>query len=249
MIDPKKVSEIVKKIGDEKMNYDGVTKVSLKGVEGIVTNLDIEIQDKIKNLLNELYPEIDFVGEEGDMQHLKGDHAHWVLDPIDGTTNFIHDFKHSVISLALIEKEEILYGIIYNPFSKELFEAVKGKGATLNGEKMRVSGRGLLVTSIIGGGTSPGYRHELDKTFKRLCRINKSCHDLRRLGSAALELAYVACGRLDGVVEKGLHLWDYAAGLLLISEAGGEYELKGDMLVASTPEIFEELTVLAREDE
>ena len=147
----------------------------------------------------------------------------WVLDPVDGTTNLIHDFRHSAISLALIEAGQPQKGIVYSPFSGEMFTAERGGGAFRNGRPILVSSTASMREALLSVGTAPGKRNErgVTKTFERMKRIFAHCQDIRRMGAASLELCYVACGRLDGYFEEHLKPWDYAAGKLIVEEAGG----------------------------
>ena len=140
---------------------------------------------------------------------------------MDGTTNLIHSFRHSAISLALYENGKPLAGIIYDPFAGELFTATAGGGAFLNGEAISVSGAESLSESLCSVGTNPGVRQGADDAFRRLRAVYERCHDIRRIGAASIEMCYVACGRLEGYAEHGLKPWDYAAGRLIVEEAGG----------------------------
>ena len=168
---------------------------------------------------------------------------------MDGTTNLIHDFQHSVISLAYQEAGEVQFGIVYNPFSRELFSGKKGSGAFLNDRRISVSNVRSLSQSLISIGTAPGCRKDADRAFARMRRIYDRCQDIRRVGTAALELAYVACGRLDGFYEGHLHIWDYGAGKLLVEEAGGIVLADQERVFASAPGIAEEFRCIAEEEE
>ena len=153
------------------------------------------------------------------MQEIKAD-SFWILDPVDGTTNLMHDYQHSVVSLALCRQGDIIMGIIYDPFRDEVFSAIKGKGSFLNGQPIHVSNAKKLSDTMIGLGTAK--REVADENFARFRRVFGQCQDVRRIGSAALELAYTACGRQGGYFEIYLNPWDYAAGMLMIQEAGGK---------------------------
>jgi len=142
------------------------------------------------------------------------------LDPVDGTINLMHDYQHSVVSLALCRQGDIIMGIIYDPFRDEVFSAIKGKGSFLNGQPIHVSNAEKLSDTMIGLGTAK--REVADENFARFRRVFGQCQDVRRIGSAALELAYTACGRQGGYFEIYLNPWDYAAGMLMIQEAGGK---------------------------
>ena len=170
----------------------------------------------------------------------------WILDPVDGTTNLIHDFQHSTISLAYAKGGKILFGVVYDPFHEECFTAELGKGAFLNGKPIQVSKKEQLGDCLTAIGTSPGCREHADENFARMRRIYDQCQDIRRIGSAALELSYVACGRLDGFYEENLKIWDYAAGSLLVTEAGGTTVIEGPDTMACTPKIREEFQKLLK---
>lgn len=195
------------------------THVREKGVADYVTQVDLAVQDFMKKELHTLAPEIQFLGEETGLQRMDAD-SYWILDPVDGTTNLMHDYQHSVVSLALCHKQEIVLGIVYDPFHDELFSAVKGEGSFLNSKPIHVSAAKTLSETIIGVGTA---KRELAKeNFARFLKVYEKAQDIRRIGSAALELAYTACGRQGGYFEVYLNPWDYAAGMLLVEEAGGK---------------------------
>ena len=200
-------------------NRDMASHVKEKGVADYVTQVDVAVQDFLKKALHTLAPEIQFLGEETGLQRMDSD-SYWILDPVDGTTNLMHDYQHSVVSLALCRQKEIIMGIVYDPFHDELFYAAKGKGCFLNGRPIHVSSAQKLSETIIGVGTA---KRELAKeNFSRFLQVYENSQDIRRLGSAALELAYTACGRQGGYFEVYLNPWDYAAGMLLVQEAGGK---------------------------
>lgn len=200
-------------------NREMASNVKEKGVADYVTQVDIAIQDFLKKELYALAPDIQFLGEESGLQPMDTD-SYWILDPIDGTTNLIHDYQHSVVSLALCRQKEIVMGIVYDPFHDEFFSAVKGEGSLLNGRQIHVSYSENLSETIIGIGTAK--RECAKENFARFLKVYENSQDIRRLGSAALELAYTACGRQGGYFEGYLNPWDYAAGMLLIQEAGGK---------------------------
>ena len=140
---------------------------------------------------------------------------------MDGTTNLIHDFRNSAVSLGLCDKGEMVCGVVYQPFSGEVFHAVRGEGACLNQKPIHVSSAASMAESLISIGTTP-YEHEYaDRNFEIFKKVFLDCQDIRRIGSAAIELCFVACGRLEAFFEMNLKPWDYAAGLLIIEEAGG----------------------------
>lgn len=230
---------IVLEAGKQLIERKGIENVMEKGITDYVTDVDVRVQKVICQKLLQLDPSIQFVGEEKDNQEIDWDKKLWILDPVDGTTNLMHDFHHSVISLAYAEKREIQFGVVYNPYSGEVFEARLGKGAFLNQQPIRVSGRQKIGQCLISMGTAPGHRECADETFKKMRKVYDKCQDIRRIGTAALELAYVACGRLDAFFEERLKIWDYAAGLLLVREAGGIAEASEQRVIASTPAVMD----------
>ena len=169
-------------------------------------------------------------------------------DPVDGTTNFIHDFQHSVVSLACSERGRITSGIVYDPYRRECFEAQEGWGAFLNKRPVSVSKAAELSQCLIAVGTSPGHRERADESFRKMRAVYDRCQDIRRVGSAALELCYVACGRLDGFFEERLKLWDYGAAGLILREAGGWIQADERQVAAGTPGIREELLGLVGDE-
>ena len=191
---------------------------SKEGNNNFVTKYDSAIEAKIKGELQKLYPDIEFLGEEGSYQ-LQSD-RYFVLDPIDGTANFIHHHRHSVISLAYCEKGEPILACVYNPQDEEMFCAQKGAGATLNGQPIHVSNR-PLQHALVSFGTAPYYPELTKKSFALAQKLFDYCEDLRRLGAAALQLCYIAAGREDFFFEYILQPWDFSAGALIVTEAGG----------------------------
>lgn len=203
------------------LNSENAKKITEKGMADYVTEVDFTVQSILCGKLQEAYPEIQFMGEEKDNSDIDIAKPFWILDPVDGTTNLIHGFQHSAVSLALCEGGKLVMGVIYQPYTGELFHAELGKGAFLNGRPIHVSGAESMGDSLVSIGTSP-YRHDLaDQNFDLFKRIFLDSQDIRRIGSAAIELAYVACGRSDAFFERNLKPWDYAAGVVLIREAGG----------------------------
>lgn len=231
-------------------NRDMASHVKEKGVADYVTQVDVAVQDFLKKALHTLVPEIQFLGEETGLQRMDAD-SYWILDPVDGTTNLMHDYQHSVVSLALCRQKEIVMGIVYDPFHDELFSAVKGEGSFLNGSPIHVSSAQKLSETIIGIGTA---KRELAKeNFSRFLQVYENSQDIRRLGSAALELAYTACGRQGGYFEVYLNPWDYAAGMLIVQEAGGKVTdwngnaldpAKGSQVAGTNGKVHEELLKL-----
>ena len=230
-------------------NRERANHIKVKGPADYVTQVDTDIQNFLARELGRLAPEIQFLGEEEGLHEMSGD-TYWILDPIDGTTNLIHDYQHSVVSLALYEKGEITMGIVYDPFREDVYHAQKGKGSFLNGMPISVSDAGALSETIVTIGTSPYDRELTEENFGRFKRVFEKSQDIRRTGSAALDLANVACGRTGGFFETLLSPWDFAAGMLLVMEAGGQVTnyageplnfLKRVSVVATNGKVHEEL--------
>ena len=208
-----------------------LTQVTEKEGHGnYVTNIDCQAQAYLEEKLLQLLPGSAFIGEEKENQALTNAPT-WIVDPLDGTTNMIHDYRFSAVSIALCVDKKPVTGLIWQPFSRELFYAEKGEGAFLNGERIHVSDT-PFNRALVAVGTAP-YDEELAETGIRLAGdFLRACADFRRSGSAALDLAYLACGRHDIFFELRLRPWDYAAGSLMVQEAGGSVlmPLAGDGL-------------------
>lgn len=233
-------------------NRERAGHIKTKGRADYVTQVDTDIQNFLARELGSRFPDIQFLGEEEGLHEMSGD-TYWILDPIDGTTNLIHDYQHSVVSLALCEKGEITMGVVYDPFREDVYHAQKGKGSFLNGSPIHVSEAESLSETIVSVGTSPYDRELSEQNFQRIRRVFDSAQDIRRTGTAAMDLAYVACGRTGGFFEPKLSPWDFAAGQLLVREAGGMVtDFAGETLnllargsvVASNGKIHEELRSL-----
>ncbi len=193
-------------------------QIQSKGLGDFVTNTDIKIEKSLLETLQYYYPNANYLTEESG--EIKGEGETIVIDPIDGTSNFIHGIPHVSIVIGKIIKNEITDGIIFNPILNEFYWASIGKGAWCNNKRIRVSKRQDLVNCLIGTGAPFGERNYTDY-YKELENISKLTAGTRRLGSAALDLAYVASGKIDGFWEKDLNLWDVCSGVLLVKEAGG----------------------------
>ena len=230
-------------------NREMAGHVKVKGPADYVTQVDTDIQSFLSCELGKLAPDIQFLGEEEGLHEMSGD-TYWILDPIDGTTNLIHDYQHSVVSLGLYEKGEITMGVVYDPYREDVYYAQKGKGSFLNGRPIHVSEAETLRETIVTIGTSPYDRELTEVNFQRFQRVFEKSQDIRRTGSAALDMAYVACGRTGGFFETLLSPWDFAAGMLLVTEAGGRVTnfagepldlLKRGSVVAANGKVHEEL--------
>ena len=217
----RQAGRIVQEAGARLEDRNLASRVHAKGPTDFVTAVDTEVQERIRARLQALDGTIQFMAEEKDNASIDPARPVWILDPVDGTTNLIHGFRHSAISLALAEGGRVRLGLVFDPFAGELFSARRGGGAFCNGRAIRVSGTACLADSLCSVGTNPGRREVAAAAFARARRIYDRCHDIRRLGAASVELCYTACGRLDAYLEHGLKPWDYAAGWLILEEAGG----------------------------
>ena len=221
-------------------------QINPKSIGDFVTNTDINVEKSILQTLKYYYPDFTYVSEE--FGEIKGNENTIIIDPIDGTSNFIHGIPHVSIIIAKITENEITDGIIFNPILNEFFWTSKGKGSWCNDRRLRVSKRSTLSDCLIGTGLPFGdriYSNYLDE----IDEILKVTAGIRRLGSAGLDLAYVASGKLDGFWEKNLNLWDISTGVLLVKEAGGrvsknngeEWTIDSKELVASNNIIHNDL--------
>lgn len=194
--------------------------IRYKGAINIVTDTDIRAEKLIVGILKKEFPQYGILAEERGCEDKHPDR--WIIDPLDGTTNFAHGFPFFCVSIALEKAGEIRLGAVYDPMRKELFTAVKGKGAYLNKKKIRASKEKGLNKSFLATGFSYDFKNKADNNIDNFKRFLISSMAVRRAGAAALELCYVACGRFDGFWEMGLKPWDTAAASLIIQEAGGK---------------------------
>jgi myo-inositol-1(or 4)-monophosphatase len=194
--------------------------VEHKGDVDLVTEMDRAAQDLIESEILVKYPDHGILAEEDlDLHGSSG--FLWIVDPLDGTTNYAHRFPVFSVSIAVAYGNETLCGVVYNPVSDETFKAVSGEGASLNAMPLRVSNTGQLTDSLLGTGFPYSIRETPQPTLGHFERFVRKAQDIRRCGSAALDLCFVACGRLDGFWELDLKPWDVAAGMLIVREAGG----------------------------
>ena len=213
--------ELVKSTKELILGQDVTHDYTAKGKADYVTRVDIAVQSYLQEKLLKMHPEIKFLGEESSDNNVDLAFPTWILDPIDGTTNLIHQYQMSAVSLGLLVEGKPYLGIVFNPFTNEVFYAQKGKGAFLNGEKIEVTPVKAIDECLVSIGTSPYEKHRADVIFETFKKIFVAAQDIRRSGSAALDLCYVAAGRLGGYLERGLKPWDYMAGVIIIQEAGG----------------------------
>ena len=211
------------------------------GRADLVTQYDKQVQERLRTGLGEIMPEAHFVGEEGSTQEYSPTGSFFIVDPIDGTTNFIKDYHLSSISVALVRDGAAELGVVYNPYTDEMFHAQRGQGAFCNGRRLHVSNE-PLENAIVVFGTAPYHDELKEKSFKIAYDYFKKALDIRRSGSAALDLCSVAAGRAELFFELVLAPWDYAAGALIVEEAGGvATDMDGRALVYDRP-----CSVLAR---
>jgi myo-inositol-1(or 4)-monophosphatase len=225
-------------------------KVHSKQHNEFVTKVDLEAEEAIIETIRERYPDHAFLAEEGGK---KGDSDHvWIIDPLDGTTNYIHGFPVFAVSIGLRIKGRLSVATIYDPNRQEIFTAIRGQGAQVDGRRIRVGNRRELHDSLIGTGFPYRSKEHIETYIKMLASVLENTAGIRRPGAAALDLAYVAAGRLDGFWEFGLQEWDIAAGSLIVREAGGLIsELQGDgdyfesgNIVVGNPKIHDALRKL-----
>jgi myo-inositol-1(or 4)-monophosphatase len=196
-------------------------QVSLKGPANFVSSADHRAEETLRAELARARPGYGFLGEEGGRQE-GADKTHcWIVDPLDGTTNFLHGIPQFAISIALEREGTIVAGVVYNPITEELFVAERGKGAFLNDQRLRVAARKRLSEAVIACGLPHLGRGDLAQFRNEFAAVQDKVAGLRRFGAATLDLAWVAAGRLDAYWERNLSAWDIAAGLILVREAGG----------------------------
>ncbi|MDV4143662.1 inositol monophosphatase family protein [Shimia sp. FJ5] len=197
-------------------------QVSMKGAGDFVSRADLRAEEILKEELMTARPSYGWLAEEGGGEDGKDPTRRWIVDPLDGTTNFLHGLPHWAISIALEHKGEIVAGVIFDAAKDEMFYAEKGEGAWLNDSlRLRVSGRSRMIESVFATGLPFGGRADLPETLQDLARLLPATAGVRRWGSAALDLAYVAAGRYEGFWERRLNAWDLAAGVIIVKEAGG----------------------------
>ncbi len=196
-------------------------QVSQKGPGDFVSAADKRAEKIIFEELKKARPEYSFLMEEKGFIEGKDSDYRWIIDPLDGTTNFLHGLPHWAISIALEYKGEIIAGLIHDPVKDEIFHAEKGKGAFMRRSRLRVSGRDHIANAIIATGAPRRSQKQIEKFIKEYNAILNISSGLRRFGAAALDLAYIAAGRYDGFWERNLNPWDIAAGVLIVKEAGG----------------------------
>lgn len=248
------IKKIVKEAGQIILSAHNVQSgmESKRGRANFVTRYDVEVQKFLYIELAKVLPEAAFLGEEDESREKITAEYCFIIDPIDGTTNFIYDYRHSCIAVGLMHHGQIILGLVYNPYLKEMFWAEKGKGAFLNSKRLNITDLGISE-GMVGFGTSPYDRSKSDETFRITRNLFDKAMDIRRTGSAALDICYVATGRLVLFFELLLQPWDYSAASLILTEAGGRISsLEGIELpftlpspvIAAAPKAYEEFFLL-----
>jgi len=224
----------------------GGLQVKSKRANDFVTEIDRAAEAAIIEVVQKSYPDHGILGEESGASGPEKQEYRWIIDPLDGTTNFIHGFPQYCVSIGVEHRGKLAHGVVYDPLRNELFTASQGRGAFLNDRRIRVSKCQKLQDALVGTGFPFKELDRVDLYLKQLRNLMEKSSGVRRAGAAALDLAYVACGRLDAFWELGLMPWDVAAGALLIQEAGGLVgDLEGDQgflekgdVCAASPKIF-----------
>lgn len=241
------VGAFIKEEGD---NFD-LSRIEKKtSFNNLVSYVDKEAEHRLVAGLSEIVPQAEFITEEGTIGQAKSKSGlKWIIDPLDGTTNFLHNLPLYAISIALVEGNTVLNGMVYQVQSRECFHAINGKGSFCNDKQIQVSSTAGLNESLLATGFPYDNENKSELHLSIIRQFLKSTHGIRRLGSAAIDLAYVACGRLDGFFEYNLNAWDVAAGVLILQEAGGKVTdfnggddyLFGRQLCASNTSIHDEM--------
>jgi myo-inositol-1(or 4)-monophosphatase len=231
-----------------KMNKLPDLKIEQKGLNDYVTEVDRQAEEKVIETLLSSFPNHGILAEEsGEIEG--SEDFRWIIDPLDGTTNYLHGFPHFAVSIACQHKGRLEHGVIYDPIKQELFTASRGDGATLNNKRIRVTKIKSTHGALLGTGFPFKQHGQLDEFISIFSEFFSTASDIRRAGSAALDLAYVAAGRLDGFWESGLNAWDIAAGALIVREAGGitidytggENYLDLGQVISGNPKIIDEM--------
>ena len=229
-------------------------QVSVKGPGDFASRADRNAEQTVREMLMEARPTYGFLGEEGGATPGEDPTRRWIVDPLDGTSNYLHGLPHWAVSIALEHKGQIVAGVVHDPVKDETFWAERGEGAWLNDRRLRVSGRSRLLDCLFATGIPFAAKKTLPAMLADLARLMPECAGVRRFGSAALDLAYVAAGRYDGYWEREIQPWDMAAGLLIVAEAGGfvgpiregHKPLEDGDLIAANAAIFEKFAAIIR---
>jgi len=239
-----KLLDIIKEAGVLlKEGYFSQKEITFKAKKDLVTTCDVAIENFLKEAFLKEFTEFNIIAEESDNHNIEFKDS-IIIDPIDGTTNFVNQVPHTCISVGVYKNKQPYMGVVYNPILEELYFAQVGCGAYLNDEKIEVSTDDYLMTSLISTGfpyTSGSCEDDLNDVMKKMKNILPNCQDIRRLGSAALDLCYVARGTYEGYYEMNLKAWDVSAGIIILSEAGGKVSnIEGEVYT-----LFEDKYVVA----
>ena len=254
----KGVIEICREVGEfisqEGASFD-LTRIEQKHVfNNLVSYVDKEAEKKLVATFRKLFPQAGFITEEGTVERVQQNEYNWIIDPLDGTTNFLHGIPLYAISIGLTRNEEAILGVIYDVCQKQCYHAIENSPAFCDDQIIKVSGITTLSESLLATGF-PYYHFDKREDYLDIIKeFLNTTHGIRRLGSAAIDLAYVACGRLEGFFEYNLHPWDVAAGTLIVQQAGGKVTdftggknfLFGDQLCASNSNVHAEMLEVIR---
>jgi len=245
--------ETAKSAGEIQRNRyeDHSVTIERKGRIDLVTAVDIACEKLIVSAISKRYPQHGILAEEGTQKEAHGDYL-WIIDPLDGTTNYAHGFPMFAVSIALAMRGKPVVGVVYEPIRDELFTAVAGEGAMINGKPISVSSVSQMDDALLATGFPYDVRTNPANNLDNFKRVALNCQAVRRPGAAVLDLSYVACGRLDGFWEQRLYPWDMAAGSLIVAEAGGvvtdmdgkPLDLHGETIIAANPRIHPKLLAL-----
>jgi myo-inositol-1(or 4)-monophosphatase len=241
----RQAGDIIRRYSDKVENL----RIHHKEENDFVTEVDRQAEQTIITALRKAYPDHAILGEESGQHGDNQAEYQWVIDPLDGTTNFLYGIPHFAVSMALKQRGRLLLGVVYDPMKDEMFSAARGDGATLNNRKIRVSDKISLHNALLGTGIAFRKDQRLDLSLDSMKVLLPGTAGVRRPGAAALDLAYVAAGRFDGFWEFGLREWDMAAGALIVQEAGGligdlhggNTHLQSGDILAANPKIFREM--------
>lgn len=234
-----------------RQHFGKLTQIKKKGDIDLVTQADLDSEQTIIKTIRKKFPDHGFIAEETGRSYSTS-MGQWIIDPLDGTTNYAHGIAIFAVSIAFCWNNEIEIGVVFNPFSTELFTAIKGHGAKLNGQPIQVTPTKSIADSLLATGFPYDIKTSMGPIMQRFQQCLPSCRGIRRLGSAALDLCYVACGRFEGFWEQNLNPWDTAAGSLIANEAGAKitnfsnqpYDIDEKEIIASNGHIHEELISL-----
>jgi len=229
-------------------NMDKVDRLNIetKSQNDFVSQVDHQAEEKIIDVIRQAYPEHSILAEESGVDDRPGDYQ-WIIDPLDGTTNFLHGFPQFSVSIAMKSKNRLEVAVVFDPLKNELFTAARGNGAQLNDRRLRVTQQKGIPGALLGTGFPFKHPQHLETYLNTFRALHPEAAGIRRAGSAALDLAYVAAGRLDGFWELGLNPWDMAAGVLLVREAGGivtdfsgdGHYLETGNVIAAAPKVYQ----------